>query len=71
MSEKTRSFEENISALEEVVNRLERGDASLEESLSLFEQGVKLSKDCSAMLDNAEKKVNILINGEKQEFKSE
>lgn len=71
MAEKTRSFEENISALEEVVNRLERGDASLEESLSLFEQGVKLSKDCSAMLDNAEKKVNILINGEKQEFKSE
>ena len=58
MAEKTRSFEENISALEEVVNRLERGDDSLEESLSLFEQGVKLSKDCSAMLDNRNLNLN-------------
>ena len=63
-----KTFEENISMLEETVQKLEKGDVSLDESLSLFEQGVKLSKECQKMLDNAEKKVNILINGEKQEF---
>lgn len=63
-----KTFEENISMLEETVQKLERGDVSLDESLSLFEQGVKLSKECQKMLDTAEKKVNILINGEKQEF---
>lgn len=71
MPEKKKSFEENITELEEIVRRLEQGDASLDESLSLFEKGVKLSKSCSSMLDNAEKKVNILLNGEKQEFKTE
>ena len=63
-----KTFEENIYMLEETVQKLERGDVSLDESLSLFEHGVKLSKECQKMLDTAEKKVNILINGEKQEF---
>ena len=64
----SKTFEENITALEETVRRLEAGDVTLDESLALFERGVKLSKECQKMLDSAEKKVNILINGEKQEF---
>jgi exodeoxyribonuclease VII small subunit len=62
------TFEEQISKLEETVRLLERGDVSLDESLALFEQGVKLAKSCREQLDNAEKKVKILVNGEKEDF---
>lgn len=70
MSEK---FEESINKLEEIVRQLEDGNVSLDESLSLFEQGIKLSKSCQKMLDNAEKKVSVLISSpegetEKQDF---
>ena len=62
------SFEEQIVKLEETVRKLERGDISLDESLALFEEGVKLTKDCQEQLNKAEKKVKILINGEEEEF---
>ena len=66
-------FEESIQELEEIVEQLEKGDASLNDSLKLFENGIKLSKSCQKMLDNAEKKVSILMadgegNMEKQDF---
>lgn len=61
-------FEESIKELEKIVAGLERGDVGLEESLELFEKGIKLSKECNEMLDKAEKKVSVLINGEKQNF---
>lgn len=61
-------FEESIKELEKIVESLERGDIGLEESLDLFEKGIKLSKACNEMLDKAEKKVSVLINGEKQDF---
>lgn len=61
-------FEESIKELEKIVAALERGDVGLEESLDLFEKGIKLSKACNEMLDKAEKKVSVLINGEKQDF---
>ena len=64
-----KTFEEQISQLEEVVRKLEGGDCSLDESLKLFEEGIKLSKSCHDMLENAEKRVSVLVNGEKQEFK--
>lgn len=68
-----KGFEESIKELEEIVEKLEKGDASLDESLKLFESGIKLSKACQKMLDNAEKKVSVLMqndegNMEKQEF---
>ena len=56
-----KTFEEQIGELEEIVKKLERGDVSLDESLALFEQGVKLTKGCQKILDAAEKKVKILI----------
>lgn len=73
---KTKTFEESIAELEEIVARLEKGDAPLEESLKTFETGIKLSKNCQRMLDNAEKKVSILLQNdagelEKQSFLQE
>ena len=62
------SFEEQIVKLEETVRKLERVDISLDESLALFEEGVKLTKDCQEQLNKAEKKVKILINGEEEDF---
>jgi exodeoxyribonuclease VII small subunit len=64
-------FEKAIKELEEVVNKLESGEASLSESLELFEKGIKLAKDCNKMLDEAEKKVSVLIGGEKKDFDEE
>ena len=53
-------FEQAMARLEEIVNALERGDAPLEESLGLFEEGAKLMKQCSDLLDKAEQKVTKL-----------
>ena len=61
-------FEDSIKELEKIVESLEKGDCGLSESLDLFEKGIKLSKECNDMLDKAEKKVSVLINGEKQDF---
>ena len=61
--EESKSFEENISRLEEIVSQLERGDAALADSLALFEEGTKLASVCSAMLDEAEQKVVKLQKG--------
>ena len=63
-----KSFEEQIAQLENVVRQLETGSCSLDDSIKLFEEGIKLSKSCHDMLEKAEKKVSVLINGEKQEF---
>lgn len=67
------NFENSLKELEDIVTKLEGGDVSLDESLSLFENGIKLSKVCQKMLDDAEKKVSVLMSGndgemEKQDF---
>ena len=54
-------FEENLTALETVVERLERGDLSLEDSVKLFEQGIALSGACKEELDSAEGRIQILL----------
>jgi len=61
-------FEDSIKELEKIVESLEKGDCGLSESLDLFEKGIKLSKECNDMLDKAEKRVSVLIGGEKQDF---
>ncbi len=63
---KAASFEKSLSDLETLVNKMEHGDLSLDESLSAFEAGVKLTRECQMMLDEAEQKVQILTekNGE-------
>ncbi len=66
-------FEEALKQLEVIVSRLERGDLPLEEALSVFEEGVRLTKLCSARLGEAERRVNILtrsvesVSGELEE----
>ena len=57
-------FEEAIEKLDAIVSKLESGSASLDESLSLFEEGVKLIKICNEKLDSAEQKVRILTESE-------
>ena len=55
------TFEEQLKTLETVVDRLEKGDLSLEESLALFEQGVALSDACKTQLESAEGRVQVLL----------
>lgn len=57
---KTPGFDKSLEALEELVERMERGDLSLEESLRQFERGVQLVRTCRSALDEAERKVELL-----------
>jgi exodeoxyribonuclease VII small subunit len=54
-------FEKKLSRLEEIVQKMEKGELSLEESLKLFEEGVKLSRDCHDQLTKAEAQVKKLV----------
>jgi exodeoxyribonuclease VII small subunit len=54
-------LEESLEALESLVERLESGDLSLEQAVAEFERGVKLSRQCQAVLKSAERKVEILL----------
>lgn len=65
------SFEESLKKLESVVERLEKGDLPLEESLKLFEEGVKLSEACKKQLESAEGKVQTLLKQRDGSFKTE
>ena len=60
-------FEDRLTALEAVVERLERGELSLDDSVRLFEEGVKLSNACKAELEKAEGRIQVLVEtrGEK------
>lgn len=55
------TFEQALGRLEEIVGRLESGELTLDESLALFEEGVRLSRVCSARLAEAERKIERLI----------
>jgi exodeoxyribonuclease VII small subunit len=61
---KDKAFEEVLQELEEIVNRLEQGDLPLEEALQLFEQGVRLSRFCHTKLDEAQKRLEIVLKDE-------
>ena len=57
------NFEEAMARLEQIVRALEGGNVPLDESLTLYEEGVKLVKLCSNRLENAEKRIKILVDG--------
>ena len=57
-------FEDALSRLESIVEKLEGGELSLEESLEAFEEGIRLSRICSKRLEEAERKIEILTKGE-------
>jgi exodeoxyribonuclease VII small subunit len=54
-------FEEHLTQLETVVERLERGDLTLDESVRLFEEGMKLSRACKDELEQAEGRIQVLV----------
>jgi len=58
-------FEDDLKKLENVVERLERGDLTLDESVKLFEEGMKLSNACKAELDKAEGRIQVLVQGKR------
>lgn len=67
MAEKNIDFEKSLSMLEEIIHKLESGNCTLDESISLFEQGMKHMADCRTALGDAEKRIKDLEeNGEKQ-----
>ena len=57
-----KGFEEKIEDLEKIVSQLENGDLNLDDSVSKFEEGIKISKECNKILEDAEKKITILLN---------
>ena len=65
------SFEDKMKKLEEIAVELEKGDLDLDSSVTKFEEGMKLSKECSEMLEKAEKKITMLIKGENGELAEE
>lgn len=58
---KSQKFEEALKRLEEIVEKLESGDQPLEKSLALFEEGIKLARFCNTKLNEAEKKISLLM----------
>jgi exodeoxyribonuclease VII small subunit len=61
-------FEQSLKRLEEIVEKLEGEGLSLEDSLALFEEGVRLAEECSRRLDAAEKKVSLLLKDKEGEL---
>ena len=66
---KTQNFEKKLTELEKIVSELEKGDLSLEDSVKKFEDGMKISKECNSLLEDAEKRITIILenNGEIKE----
>ena len=62
----SKSFEEKMIDLEKIVTELEKGDLNLDDSVSKFEEGIKISKECNKILEEAEKKITILLNQDGQ-----
>lgn len=58
------NFEDAMKKLEEITAQLEKGDLSLDESVKKFEEGIKLSKECNKILEDSERRINILINND-------
>jgi exodeoxyribonuclease VII small subunit len=66
-----KTFEQSLDELEKIVKQLEDGDLPLEESLKLFENGVKLSRECRERLTNAERRIEVLMKDTNGNFSVE
>lgn len=58
----SKNFEEQMENLEKIVSELEKGDLNLDDSVTKFEEGIKISKECNKILQDAEKKITMLVN---------
>ena len=63
------SFEQAMTNLEKIADELEKDDLDLDTSVKKFEEGMELSKKCNEILQKAEKKITVLIDGEEKDFK--
>ena len=61
-------FEEALKKLEKIVEDLEKGDLSLDEALKKYQEGIELSRQCSQTLENAKKKIDVLVKNKKGDF---
>ena len=61
MNEKSMTFEQSMQRLEQIVRTMERGDAPLEESLKLFQEGTELVRNCNQLLENAQLQVKKIM----------
>ena len=68
MPAKEKTFEESLNAVEEIVQRLERGDVPLEEALAAFQEGMALSKQCQDTLEKAEKTLTKMMTENNEEI---
>lgn len=59
-----KNFEQTLARLEEIVKKMESGKISLDESIEIYQEGIKLAKQCSNMLEEAEGKVMAIVNKE-------
>ena len=64
MNQQSKSFEEHMQRLEQIVRAMERGDVALEESLKLFQEGTELVRSCGKLLDDAELQVKMVMTDE-------
>lgn len=64
MARGEKKFEKSLGELEGIVEKLEQGEMSLDESIEIFQKGVSLSKELSKMLDEIEKRITILVENE-------
>lgn len=62
--EENKNFEELMEELEKIVQELEKGDLNLDASVDKFEEGMKISKECSKILEDSEKRITILLQNE-------
>ena len=69
MSDAKPNFEDSMKRLEKIVNELDKGDFSLEESLQKFEEGLKLGKTCKEILEKAELRVRKLVESDEGSLK--
>ena len=63
MNQQNKTFEQNMARLEQIVRAMERGDAPLEESLKLFQEGTELIRSCGKLLDEAELQIKMIMAG--------
>ena len=64
MSKKSKTFEESMGRLEQIVRAMERGDVPLEESLKLFQEGTELVRSCNKLLDDAQLQVKKIMTAQ-------
>ena len=68
---KEKGFEEMLDELENIVQALEKEDLNLDESISKFEDGMKIAKECSKKIEEAEKRITILLNKDGELYEEE